>query len=258
MSNLGTQHLEQIARIGGFACEACHDDAFTLGLMAELETLLDASGAVFYEMGGWFSRPEFGPSQYRHIEADFGELYQDHYHQHDPCLRNIRRDHNNPALALSTTAKSIDCFSDYENSEYYHDFLRPQSIHSSIIFYLSDDEELLGLFGFQRPKSRKPFNDQSELLVRSVAAPIAQALSRRRARATQITKPDAPLKHHLTPRQLEVVRFVAHGLSNPEIAFQLGVSTKTIEHHLTNIYQVLRLSNRVALAQAYRSHSTSA
>ena len=52
----------------------------------------------------------------------------------------------------------------------------------------------------------------------------------------------------LTERELDVARLVAEGLSNPEIAERLFVSTRTVTTHLTHIYRRLGLSGRTALA----------
>jgi DNA-binding NarL/FixJ family response regulator len=52
----------------------------------------------------------------------------------------------------------------------------------------------------------------------------------------------------LTPREEEMVAAVASGCSNREIAEQLSISTKTVKHHLTNIFEKLGLSNRLELA----------
>ncbi len=52
----------------------------------------------------------------------------------------------------------------------------------------------------------------------------------------------------LTERELDVARLVAEGLSNPEIAERLFVSTRTVTTHLTHIYGRLGLSGRTALA----------
>ncbi len=51
----------------------------------------------------------------------------------------------------------------------------------------------------------------------------------------------------LTPRQLEIVRMVADGLPNKEIASSLGVSEHTVRNHLFRIYERLGVSNRVEL-----------
>ncbi len=52
----------------------------------------------------------------------------------------------------------------------------------------------------------------------------------------------------LTERERQVALLVAQGLSNPEIAERLFVSTRTVTTHLTHIYRRLGLSGRTALA----------
>ena len=51
----------------------------------------------------------------------------------------------------------------------------------------------------------------------------------------------------LTPRETEVMRCVATGLSNHKIAEQLIVSEGTIKIHVHNIYRKLGINNRVDL-----------
>jgi two-component system nitrate/nitrite response regulator NarL len=51
----------------------------------------------------------------------------------------------------------------------------------------------------------------------------------------------------LTRRQLQVARAAASGLSNKELAMQLGVAEGTIKNHLHAIYERLDLDGRIAL-----------
>jgi pimeloyl-ACP methyl ester carboxylesterase/DNA-binding CsgD family transcriptional regulator len=56
--------------------------------------------------------------------------------------------------------------------------------------------------------------------------------------------------HGLTGRELEVLRLVAAGQSNAEIAAALALSVRTVERHLTNVYAKLGLLGRSARAAA--------
>jgi RNA polymerase sigma factor (sigma-70 family) len=51
----------------------------------------------------------------------------------------------------------------------------------------------------------------------------------------------------LTDREQEVVKWVIQGMTNKEIASQLGISEKTIKTHLSNIFSKLRVSKRLQL-----------
>jgi len=48
----------------------------------------------------------------------------------------------------------------------------------------------------------------------------------------------------LTPRELDILRLVARGWSNPQIAKALWITQQTVKFHLTNIYRKLNVSNR--------------
>jgi DNA-binding NarL/FixJ family response regulator len=50
----------------------------------------------------------------------------------------------------------------------------------------------------------------------------------------------------LTPRQVGVLRLLARGVSNKEIAAELGVSENTVKVHLAQVYRVLGVTTRTA------------
>jgi NarL family two-component system response regulator LiaR len=57
-----------------------------------------------------------------------------------------------------------------------------------------------------------------------------------------------PIREELTKRELEVLRFIARGLSNREIAEELVISVKTVKTHVSNILSKLHLSDRTQAA----------
>lgn len=55
----------------------------------------------------------------------------------------------------------------------------------------------------------------------------------------------------ITPRELEVLEYVSHGLTVGQVASRMGLSPRTVETHLAKICRKLGVSNRVqALARA--------
>ena len=59
--------------------------------------------------------------------------------------------------------------------------------------------------------------------------------------------PAALLSLGLTPRQAEVVYWVAQGKTNPEVAIILGASPRTIDKHMERIFERLGVENRASL-----------
>jgi two-component system nitrate/nitrite response regulator NarL len=63
----------------------------------------------------------------------------------------------------------------------------------------------------------------------------------------------APLAEELTPRELEVLQWLAQGLSNKAIAYQLGISEHTVKFHVNAIMGKLGAQSRTeAAVQATR------
>jgi DNA-binding NarL/FixJ family response regulator len=52
----------------------------------------------------------------------------------------------------------------------------------------------------------------------------------------------------LTPRETEVVRLVAEGLTNDEVSAAMGVTSKTVEAHLGRIFERTGIQSRTELA----------
>ena len=52
--------------------------------------------------------------------------------------------------------------------------------------------------------------------------------------------------HRLTPRELQVLRLVATGRTNKAIAAELRLSEKTIDRHVSNIFDKLDVPSRTA------------
>jgi DNA-binding NarL/FixJ family response regulator len=54
----------------------------------------------------------------------------------------------------------------------------------------------------------------------------------------------------LSRREHDVMKLVAEGLSNEEIAGRLFLSVRTVERHLSNVYVKLQVSGKAARAAA--------
>jgi Response regulator containing a CheY-like receiver domain and an HTH DNA-binding domain len=83
-------------------------------------------------------------------------------------------------------------------------------------------------------------------------AAVSARLDREQKRPAGEFHPDfsspAPLERtlNLTPREAEVLLWVAQGKSNPEISAILGAAENTIKKHLQNIFEKMGVDNRNA------------
>ena len=92
-------------------------------------------------------------------------------------------------------------------------------------------------------------------LTRAMAARLLKGIAHQ-----HVTEPTGDA---LTEREVEVLRLVAHGASNPQIAGELCITVNTVKVHLRNILAKLQLENRTQVAAyavqaglAFQNHPT--
>ena len=104
--------------------------------------------------------------------------------------------------------------------------------------YLLKDTERDTLLNTIRAAARGESLFKPDILQRAFAAQAATPPPRSR---TQKANP-----FELTPRELEVLQGAAVGETNKEIAYRLGISSRTVKAHLTSVYNKLGVDSRAA------------
>jgi two-component system NarL family response regulator len=64
---------------------------------------------------------------------------------------------------------------------------------------------------------------------------------------TEFARQESTSGKELTPRESEIVRYVASGLRNNEVAERLSITESTVKTHLNNIFQKLDVRDRLEL-----------
>jgi DNA-binding NarL/FixJ family response regulator len=70
--------------------------------------------------------------------------------------------------------------------------------------------------------------------------------------AHRLRRSHPPRNHGLTEREKQVLRLVADGLSNREIADELSIAEQSAKNHVSNLLRKLGVSNRTAAAAMAR------
>jgi NarL family two-component system response regulator LiaR len=102
-----------------------------------------------------------------------------------------------------------------------------------------------GAFGYLLKDSEPAALVKAIRQVHSGQPTLQPVIARRVLRELREPGPRLPAAEPLTERELEVLRLVARGLSNPEIASRLSVTEATVRTHVSNILGKLHLANRV-------------
>ena len=83
----------------------------------------------------------------------------------------------------------------------------------------------------------------------SLISPHIAAKVLQRMRATGTNEADAAMiRAELSDREIEVLKLIANGKDNAQIAADLHISLKTVKNHISNILMKLQIDNRIQAA----------
>ncbi len=80
------------------------------------------------------------------------------------------------------------------------------------------------------------------LISPAIAAKVLQLIR------TGGTRPEEPTLSMLTDREMQVLKLIAGGQDNAQIAAELHISPKTVKNHISNILMKLQIENRIQAA----------
>jgi DNA-binding CsgD family transcriptional regulator/tetratricopeptide (TPR) repeat protein len=95
-----------------------------------------------------------------------------------------------------------------------------------------------------RIKVMSLLNEASSISGELRMRPLSERVAELEKLATEQLGPVPTFPDRLTGREAEVLRFIATGLSNREIAAELVLSARTVERHITNIYGKIKARGR--------------
>lgn len=117
----------------------------------------------------------------------------------------------------------------------------PLGVADSMRLYLPAPPGVARFFFFDR--SSGAFPARARALLRVLGPHLAQGRARKGALGS-------PAPAALTPRETEILRWVAAGSTNAEVARQLWVTEHTVRKHLENVYAKLGVHTRTAAVAA--------
>ncbi len=245
-------------------------DVFPLHALRSIKEVLGVDSTIYAEFS-----PRWQPLSIASDCPEYAAL-RSKYH---PALEAHLSEHplvSNYAKAIRRGVSKISDFatqSRFRRLGVYNDYYRPLGVNYQIAFELpaklKNGKAKGKLCTYVFGRTRGDFSERDRTLLHLMLPYLAytyRTLSDR-ARLCQIdsvfkkrfdkaiwmneeiTIPSCALDlFHLTPREREVLEWVAKGKTNREIGIILGVSSRTVQKHLDHLFIKLRVESRMAAA----------
>lgn len=149
-----------------------------------------------------------------------------------------------------------------QNSKFYFDFEKRINKQFPLTFYSEAYSTLLNdLIGFRDmvceiPEVRAKWKDKVLILLSALVLVLFVLVFYYKQKLIQLTTENSFSKHSflsLTDKEKEILKLLAEGKTNKEIALELYVELSTVKTHINSIYKQLKLSNRKEAIEYYRS-----
>jgi DNA-binding CsgD family transcriptional regulator len=175
----------------------------------------------------------------------------DHYFHAHPLVR----EHGRNAHAVTKRIGDILSETDFRRTPLYNDYYRAIGIAHVMAVPVYVDHRFLVSFVLNR--RGRGFGDRDRDLAETIRPHLAHlyrlSVSVERTRHLPADAPFDRAAAPLTPREREVLDWVAAGKTNRDIAAILGASARTVEKHLERIYEKLGVETRTAAVMRVRA-----
>jgi DNA-binding NarL/FixJ family response regulator len=159
---------------------------------------------------------------------------------------------NTAWLALLARCRGLLALTDEEADKHFGDALRLHLAGESEF----DQARTELLYGQELRRARRPSAAREHLrhaleAFQRLEVPlwVEQAATELRAAGDHVEHRQVSVADALTPQQLQIARLAAAGATNREVAKHLFLSTRTVDHHMRNIFARLGIRSRVDLAK---------
>lgn len=239
-------------------------DAVLLELVGEIMGLLDLeelragvlAALVRAVPAKWASLNQIGPDSVvaaaaPNIEEHWMELFAELGHENPLYQRWVRTQDGRPYRFSDVTSRE-----ELEATRLYQEIYVPLGVRHQIAFTLPDVAGQMVAIALSRED--RDFSDAERdlldrarpFLIQAYRNAIAHSGARRR---TPADLEAALVGAGLTEREAEVMRLVAAGGSNRDVAARLGLSERTVQKHLERVFRKLGVATRsAATARAWK------
>lgn len=199
-------------------------------------------------------------AEYMHEHPTISLLYPEQMLKHP--LKDCIRDRGRLDYVLSPECQAVKLSDFLTNNQFrrlglYNEFFRKYDIKYQMVVPISHHPSTLT--GIVLNRQGKDFSERDRLMLNLLAPHIVKAYDNTLAvssiqRNVRISTEDRiETMDGLTPRESEVLLWLARGKSNAEIALILTIAIDTVKKHVMRIYQKLGVENRTAAALMARN-----
>jgi non-specific serine/threonine protein kinase len=184
-------------------------------------------------------------------------------------LGNLARDQDDYARALAFYREALELGRDLPGTRVVTEVVEAAGIVASAVGHEERAARLLGAARAQRDRLGLRYRVKEDQAALEHAQTAARAALGEHAFATAwaagrtlspgeavsaalelLVSPVGSLTESLTPREVEILRLVASGMTNSDIAAALFISVRTVENHVAHILAKLGVRTRTAAAAA--------
>lgn len=223
----------EIERLVAFVHDAAtweRDQPFPPDLVARLRELIPRAEWVTYCELDWKLRRTRYIAQVGAAAATDETIYWQLHHEHAVC-EHFARTGDGRAIRMSDLLSPAQ----WRSRELYNCFYRP--FQYELDMRLPGEPRCTRTFLFH--SSRRDFTERDRFVLNALRPHLARIHDRFSFRAPVAYLP-------LTARELEILHYVARGMTNFEIARLLWISSGTVRRHLENTFKKLHVHTRTA------------